>query len=140
MWASRHVQCGYYCGVNVMAKPPTINERLIQLYQQMYELTEPECRLSCRCPQSCCSPEYCEATIQGAQEQWNTTLVPTDHEKLLLMGPKGCVAAPHLRPMCTLHTCDMMSFAAKVHPAPDPKWNRTYWKIRNEISRLESVR
>ena len=73
----------------------------------MYELTEPECRTSCACPQSCCSPEYCDMTKQWAKEQWDGEIEPTGHDRLPFMGPKGCIVAPHLRPMCTMHTCDV---------------------------------
>jgi hypothetical protein len=115
----------------------TDRERLIDLYRQMYDLTEPECRLSCRCPQSCCSPEYCVAAIEHAREWWGVTLTETGHPRLPLMGEKGCTAAPHLRPMCTIHTCDVGAYAFKMHPALDKKWDRKYWRLRNAIEALE---
>ena len=67
--------------------------KLIDLFQQMYELTEPECRLTCRCPQSCCSPEYCDMADDFAKEN-GTTITPTGH-RLKFMGPKGCIVPPH---------------------------------------------
>lgn len=113
---------------------PEAKEKLVELYQQMYVMTEPECRLTCRCPQSCCSPEYCTMTIQYAKEFWDADLAPTDHPKLPLMGTTGCIAAPHLRPMCTMHTCDINGVGFKKG---DPEWTEKYFKLRNKIELLE---
>lgn len=112
----------------------TIQDKLIRLYQEMHELTEPECRLTCRCPRSCCSPEYCLDTIRYAQESWGVTLAPTDHAKLPLMGPAGCIAAPHLRPCCTMHTCDVNGIGFK---RGDREWTERYFAIRKRIDTLE---
>lgn len=112
-------------------------QRLIDLYQAMYMLTEPECRTSCLCPQSCCSPEYCMMAIEWAKNYWGETLTPTGHPRLPLMGPAGCIAAPHLRPLCTVHTCDVGNLGQKIHPTPDREWDKRYWKLRNEIDQLE---
>jgi hypothetical protein len=30
-------------------------------------------------------------------------------------------------------------FGYKMHPSPDPKWDKKYWKLRNEIDNLEST-
>lgn len=111
------------------------SQKLIDLYRQMYELTEPECRLVCRCPQSCCSPEYCEMAISYAKDRYGITLPVTEHKKLPLMGPTGCTAAPYLRPCCTLHTCDINSLGVKKG---DPAWTKRYFKLRDEIEELES--
>ena len=115
----------------------TVKAKLIRLYQEMYELTEPECRLSCRCPQSCCSPEYCLEAIRYAQEHWGTTLTPTEHHRLPLMGAQGCIAAPHLRPMCTLHTCDIGGLGFKKG---DFKWTKRYFALRRKINAAEFIR
>ena len=114
--------------------------RIIELYQEMYELTEPECRNSCNCPQSCCSPEYCTFAMDWAERRWNTTLKPTGHKTLPLMGSEGCTALPHYRPFCTVHTCDVGAFGFKMHPKLDPEWDKKYWDIRNEIDELEAQR
>jgi hypothetical protein len=114
-------------------------EQLIKLYKSMYDLTEPECRLSCRMPQRCCSPEYCEATIEFAAEEWNMKLERTDHLKLPLMGPSGCTAPPHVRPMCTFHTCDVNGLGFKRND-PDGEWNKKYFELREEIETLEYSR
>jgi len=114
-----------------------MSEQLIKLYKTMYDMTEPECRLSCQCPQTCCSPEYCEYTIEYAKESWGVELQRTDHPKLPLMGPSGCTAAPHLRPNCTLHTCDINGLGYK---RDDPDWTEKYFKVREEIEVLEFKR
>lgn len=58
-------------------------QKLTELYQQMYELTEPECA-KCRASRSCCSPEYCQLAMQRAAE-FGVTLTPTGHDRLPLM-------------------------------------------------------
>ncbi len=102
-----------------------------QLYQELYELTQPVCQSKCMLPQSCCSPEYCEYAIAWARDHWGTLLSHTAHEKLPLMGPQGCVAAPHLRPMCTAHVCEMT-----LYKQGQAYWDR-YWRLRRLIDELE---
>lgn len=100
----------------------------------MSELTAPECAGVCKVPHSCCSPEYCEITIYYAAARWGVVLERTDHHRLPLMGPNGCVAEPHLRPMCTLHTCEVGAFGYK---RTDQEWTEKYYALREEIGRLE---
>lgn len=102
------------------------------LYQQMADLTKPECASSCRIPHSCCSPEYCQMAREVAKE-WGVELDETDHPTLPFMGDNGCVVAPHLRPMCTIHTCDIGAFGCKFHPSPDPEWDEKYFRLREKI-------
>lgn len=109
---------------------------LIQLYAEMAAHTEPECASTCRRPHSCCSPEYCEATIEYASERWDLTLDRTDHPKLPLMGPSGCTAAPHLRPMCTFHTCDINGLGYKRDDLGFV-WTNKYFQIREAIEEKE---
>ena len=117
-----------------MTEEEKIRARLIELYQAMYKLTEPECSCSCKVPRSCCSPEYCEMTISHAKERWGVELVMTDHPRLKLMGATGCIADPHLRPLCTLHTCDISSLGFKPG---DRDWDRRYWFLRDQINDYE---
>jgi len=119
------------------------DQKLIGLYQQMYEMTSPECGCSCKLPYSCCSPEYCQGAIGHAQEHWGITLEPlgtpgrsTRNEELPLLGPEGCIAAPHLRPICTVHTCEINAFGFKVKD-PDSAWTKRYSRLREEIDSLE---
>lgn len=104
-------------------------DRLTNLYQRMYDLTEPECR-QCRAPQSCCDSTACEMAIEYAKEEWGVELERTDHPTLPLMGPTGCTAAPHLRPLCTLHVCSIMGFGYKPN---DEEWTNRYFELRERI-------
>ena len=77
--------------------------------------------------------------IEIAQSMWGIDIKPqqTEYDKLPFMGENGCVLEPHLRPLYTLHTCDINSFGCKMHPAPDPEWDKKYWTLRNKIDELE---
>jgi len=107
---------------------------LIQLYQQMADLTAPECKNTCRVPHSCCSPEYCDLAIHIAKKNYDLDLPKTDHPKLPLMGPTGCTAPPHTRPLCALHTCDISNLGFKRE---DIDWTLTYFDLREKIVALE---
>lgn len=109
--------------------------KLVVLYKDMYEHTKQECGTSCRVPHSCCSGEYCLFTIEHAKNNWGVILAPTDHPNLPLMGPNGCTADPHLRPMCTMHTCDINGVGFKPG---DEGWTIKYFRIRNKIADLEA--
>lgn len=107
-----------------------------QLYQDMYDHTKRECG-NCRIPYSCCNKGQCEFTIQHAFESWGVELKPTGHPKLPLMGENGCVAAPHLRPLCTVHTCSVMTCGGKLG---DEAWTERYHELRDQINDLEAER
>lgn len=110
------------------------NPLLIPLYQKMYEMTEPECRSSCRCPQSCCDSMYCDIAKEYAKEVWSADLQPTGHPTLPFMSATGCIVPPHMRPMCTLHTCDIGGLGFKRN---DPKWTAEYFRLRGQIETIE---
>jgi len=117
------------------------NNDLIVLYQQMADLTSPECASVCRAPHSCCSPEYCVIAMEYAREEWGVDLSGsiTNHARLPFMGSNGCVVAPHLRPLCTLHTCEVNGLGFKKND-PDGSWNERYSRIREAIDDLECRR
>jgi|SRR5579863_5980599 len=106
--------------------------KVVKAYQKMYELTNPKCG-QCRVPNQCCSPEYCELAIEWAKKEWNTELARTDHPRLPLMGPSGCTAAPHFRPLCTVHVCEN-------HYMRDLAFNKTYFSLRSLVERAENKR
>lgn len=111
-----------------------IKTKLIKLYQEMYELTNPECR-KCRAPLSCCSSEYCELAKEMAEEVWNVELIPFNKDaKLPFMSPTGCIVAPHLRPNCTLHHCAINSVG--FFPI-QPELTEKYFALREQIDMLE---
>jgi hypothetical protein len=49
------------------------------------------------------------------------------------MGPTGCTALPHLRPWCTLHQCQIQATGS----TKDRKWDAKYFRLRNQLTRLE---
>lgn len=110
---------------------------LVVLYQDMANHTEPECATNCQVPHSCCSAEYCQFTLKYAQEEWGLVLMQTTHATLPLMGPRGCTAPPHVRPMCTFHTCAVNGFGFKPGDMP---WTEKYYKVRGAIDSLETKR
>jgi len=115
-----------------------MSNELIEAYREMAEMTLPECKNSCRVPLSCCSPEYCITTIQWAKDRWGVKLKHDKNARLPLMGPDGCTAAPHLRPACTMHTCDINSAGCKKTPELDLEWTERYFELRDKISLLEA--
>jgi len=119
-------------------KKQSIDEKLVILFQSMYEMTNPECA-KCRAPRSCCDAMYCHCAEEVAREEWGVDVTPlkTDHPTLPFMGPTGCVLEPHLRPLCTLHTCDINSIGLKKG---DPEWTNKYFKLREQIDELENFR
>lgn len=110
------------------------NPELIKLYQNMYEHTRPKCD-TCRVPLSCCDKFYCELAKNFAKEVYQIELKPTSHKtNLLFMSETGCIVPPYLRPLCTLHNCKINSLSFDPN---DPKWTEKYFKIRNQIEKIE---
>lgn len=103
-----------------------------ELYQLMHEHTLAECK-KCRVPLSCCSPEYCEMAIDIAKEE-GVELARTDHPRLPLMGKDGCTAAPHFRPLCTLHTCRINNLGT----SGNQEWDDRYFELREQIEENDS--
>lgn len=110
-----------------------LQSELVPLYNEMADLTLPKCE-QCRMPLSCCSPEYCEMTIECAQNRWGVELKRTNHPKLPLMGEKGCIADPHFRVLCTLHVCSINSIGCDIKDLP---WTEKYFELRGQINEVE---
>lgn len=106
---------------------------LIADYKALADLTAPLCGKDCNLPHSCCSPEYCQMAIDLAARFWDMTLTPTTHPRLPMMGPAGCIAPPHVRPLCTRHLCSVNAFGVD----PDPAVTETYFDIIGRIDGLE---
>lgn len=115
--------------------PGERRDRLIALYAEMAVLTEPECLAFCPRPMTCCEERYCTIAMEFAAEHWDVELVPTWHRVLPMMGPDGCTVAPHLRPICTAHTCDICEHGAK---RGDPAWTERYYALKDAIASLEA--
>lgn len=117
-----------------------MSDKLVQIYQKMADLTAPECagvgKGSCRVPHSCCDEMACIITKEFALTQGVVLQeYPPNHKGAFYLGENGCTVAPHLRPICTVHTCQIGSLGFKPG---DPKWTKKYFKIRDTIDALES--
>lgn len=102
-------------------------EGVIKLYKEMSDLTSPKCASACRVPHGCCSPEYCEMAIEWAKDKWGVDLQRTGHPRLPLMGPSGCTAAPHFRPLCTIHLCENQVYSSQ-------EFYDKYFQVRDAIN------
>jgi hypothetical protein len=115
--------------------PDSHRRRLIALYAELAAHTEPECASSrCVKPLSCCAPMYCDLARDFALERWDIRLEPTWHPALPFMGPQGCTVAPHLRPICTAHTCEVNEHGCK---RGDEGWTNRYFDLTEEIGAIE---
>ena len=106
-------------------------EKLKQKYVEMAKLTRPKCG-ECRCPLSCCSPEYCNVARAYARDEWGVELEESGHKNtkdLPFMGPDGCIVEPHLRPLCTVHVCEQ-------HYMKSLEFHDTYFALRDELNIL----
>ena len=110
-------------------------QQLVALYAALAAHTEPECASRCPRPLSCCEARYCAIAIEFAREHWGIELRPTWHATLPMMGPGGCTVAPHLRPVCTAHTCEVCEHGCK---RGDEAWTRRYDELRRAISVIEA--
>lgn len=110
-----------------------LQEQLKHVMRHMAEHTLPECQHTCAVPYSCCSPEYCQMAMEYALEEWGVQLQPTGHERLPLLGEHGCIAEPHLRPLCTLHTCQINGIGIKPG---DQKWTDKYFELRQQANEI----
>jgi hypothetical protein len=110
------------------------HRRLVRLYAAMAEHTEPECG-ACARPHSCCEERYCLLAIDFARDYWGVELRPGWHPTLPLMGPAGCTVPPHLRPICTLHTCAVNEHGCKPG---DPAWTARYVELRDAIDAIQA--
>lgn len=118
---------------DVDTRDELMRERIVALYREMADITLPKCK-ECRVPLSCCSAEYCRLAIKFAPKKWGVELKETGHKTLPLMGESGCVVAPHLRPLCTMHVCCINSIGCDPK---DPEWTDKYFELRNQIENLE---
>ena len=116
----------------------TPHERLTALYAEIAQHTWSDCVESCTMQPrfSCCHPIFCRLTVLYASRAWGVRLEDTDHPSLPLMGPDGCVAAPHLRPTCSKHTCERSPLPFKGQHRPSA-WHVRYEELLAEIEALE---
>ena len=116
------------------AYPQRLRQALVSLYRQMAEHTKPECG-ACTVPNDCCAPEYCGMAERWARDKWGVDLTPLKRPgRLPFLQNNECVVLPHLRPLCTLHTCDVNAFGGKLG---DEEWTDHYFHLRTQIDYLE---
>jgi hypothetical protein len=105
-------------------------KRFIELSQIMADHTVGECG-DCARPHSCCSRIYCDAATRYAKKNWGIILKPTGNPDVPFLGKNGCTVPPHLRPLCTVHTCEVASRGIKEG---DPDWTERYFELREEMN------
>ncbi len=110
---------------------------LIQLYQRMYEITVVKCKRCAKGAGSCCHIMMCEMVEKYAKKEYGVTLLRTGHSKLLFMGSNGCIVAPHLRPVCTTHTCKIVTYGCDFEDKP---WTADFFELKKQIALLECDR
>lgn len=113
-----------------------LKDQLVGLYAELAALTRIECAGHCARPQTCCEERYCAAAIDFAKSHWQIELQPTWHAALPLMGDDGCTAAPHLRPICSAHTCEICAYGAK---RGDARWTERYYSLLSAIAEIEPI-
>ena len=113
-------------------------ERLKALLAEIAAHTWSDCQESCTMhPRyGCCHELFCRLAMRFSVRVWNVILEPTDHPKLPLMGPNGCVAPPHLRPTCAKHTCEANPTGNTGGNQPS-EWLERYQRLFAEIEALE---
>ena|ERR1017187_3868949 len=103
------------------------------LWVEMATITAPLCAGdgpgACKVPHSCCDIIYCEMAMEIA-DKLNEPLTPTGNIQLPLMGPHGCIAPPHVRPLCSLHVC---CISGAGFNSQDQEWTKKYFKLRNKL-------
>lgn len=109
-----------------MSKQTKTEKLTIESFEKMYLHTKDSCK-ECKFAYSCCDATYCEMAKEIAK-RWGVTLQETGHPKLPFLGEQGCIVPPHLRPLCTLHDCDINSKGFKPLKF---EWTEKYFKLRD---------
>jgi len=60
-------------------------------------------------------------------------IIPPPHGRLKFMGSNGCTVEPYLRPLCTLHTCEINGLGFKKN---NWQWTEEYFALRERIELL----
>ncbi len=109
--------------------------RLVDLFQAMSDHTKPECATCKPRAYACCEQIYCYSARDYALETYGIELpVANLTGELPYMGPNGCTVPPHMRPLCTLHTCQINSLGQRYKgDGKDAEWAERYFQLRGEI-------
>lgn len=99
---------------------------------------------------SCCAGVFCREAQRRADD-WGVRLQPVRDglecyraleqavgvrliDPPFFAGSGGCIVPPHLRPICTIHTCEIAEQGCKPG---DAVWTTKYFKLRDEIGKCE---
>ena len=107
-----------------------LKEEIIRVSAELAAFTNILCQDGCN-PQakwSCCHATFCKVAMDYASEFWGVELATTDNPELPLCGPYGCIAPPHLRPICTANLCDKLAYHPENHDR--------YFELRDQLSEL----
>ncbi len=110
---------------------------MIQLYQRMYEITVVKCKRCSKGAGTCCNVYACKLVEKFAKAEYGVTLMRTGHPTLLFMGSEGCIVAPHMRPVCTVHTCKTVQYGCDFEDKP---WTADFYDLKKQIALLECDR
>jgi hypothetical protein len=104
---------------------------LKELFYQLYLHTRDECA-HCFPPFNCCEKRYCDMATKHAKDIYNLdiTNLKVREDIPYLDSKRGCLIEPHLRPICTLHTCEISRYGCKRN---DPEWTQRYYELRGMI-------
>ena len=75
---------------------------------------------------------YCEMALEYAKEVGEELQQSSYDPQLPLMGPRGCIAPPHLRPICTVHVCCINGLGFNPE---SQEWTKEYFKLRAKLER-----
>ena len=118
-----------------------LRESLEAAYQKMAGLTKPKCGGSGCAPYKpgrCCERMYCEMAKSIAMDEYGVDLEYVDSAAdVPFLKDGACVVPPHMRPLCTLHTCKISAIGCDP---TDPTWTKEYFALRDQIEHLERLR
>jgi hypothetical protein len=109
----------------------------MNLWEEMAQLTHEKCIQKCHNIGACCNAITCGFVIDYAVSL-GIVLAPTKNKNVPLLDENNrCIAPPHLRPLCSIHQCDISSVGTCVE---DPSWTKKYFKIREKLDDFASSR
>lgn len=73
---------------------------------------------------------YCEDALSNAKKAGEVLNPVTFDPALPLIGPDGCIAPPHLRPICTVHVCCINGLGFNPQ---DKDWTKKYFALRDKL-------
>lgn len=103
-----------------------------KLWQEMADLTMERCRKKCHKLGLCCEKSYCDLAKSFAGEH-GVKLKATGNAVPFLDKDGKCIVPPHLRPLCTLHQCDINGLGLA---RDDKEWTERYFALRDRLEQM----